>query len=65
MLSTPRILEARLYLATLFFFDAGRGFVEEAGIPIGPLDGTQFTQYRNPEGTKLEVLVKVVEAARR
>lgn len=59
------LLGSKTLLATLFFFDAARGFFEEGGVPIGPLDDTEFTQYRNPEGTRTEVLVKVVEAARR
>lgn len=58
-------LESKTILATIFFFDAARGFSEEAGVPIGPLDGTEFTQYRNPEGTQSEVLVKIVDIARR
>lgn len=59
------IVGSKTILATIFFFDAARGFFKEAGIPIGPLDGTEFTQYRNPEGTQSEVLVKIIEASRR
>ncbi|KAI0479112.1 hypothetical protein GGR56DRAFT_363003 [Xylariaceae sp. FL0804] len=57
-------VEENTVLATIFFFDASRGFFKDAGVPIGPLNGTEFTQYRNPEGARLEMLVAVVDAIR-
>lgn len=58
-------VEDRTVLATIFFFDASRGFFKDAGVPIGPVDGTSFKQYRNPEGARLDKLVSIVEAIRR
>lgn len=58
-------LGRKTILATIFFFDVSRGFFEEGGVPIGPLDGTEFTQYRNPEGMRSDVLVRIVEVTRR
>ena len=56
---------SKTILATIFFFDASRGFFEEGGVPIGPVDGTEFTQYRTPEGMRSDVLVRIVEVTRR
>ena len=51
-------------LVTILFFDASRGFVEDAGVALGPADGTEFKQYRNPEGIPPDALAHVVRAVR-
>ncbi|WYZ35971.1 hypothetical protein EsH8_X_000618 [Colletotrichum jinshuiense] len=49
--------------ATLFFFNAHRGFVKDAGV-LGPKDGESFTQLRDPAGVTPSELAAAVEAAR-
>ncbi|ROT36105.1 hypothetical protein SODALDRAFT_300418 [Sodiomyces alkalinus F11] len=49
--------------ATLFFFDAQRGFVQDAGV-LGPKDGTSFTQVRDDATVSPSVLARTVDAIR-
>ncbi|KXT17623.1 hypothetical protein AC579_10163 [Pseudocercospora musae] len=49
--------------ATLFFFDASRGFVKDAGV-LGPKDWSENTQLRDPAGITSSDLVELVSRAR-
>ncbi|KXT06764.1 hypothetical protein AC578_7304 [Pseudocercospora eumusae] len=49
--------------ATLFFFDASRGFVKDAGV-LGPKDWTENTQFRDAAGMTPSDLVDVLSRAR-
>ncbi|KLU92614.1 hypothetical protein MAPG_11559 [Magnaporthiopsis poae ATCC 64411] len=49
--------------ATLFFFDAERGFINESRV-LGPVDGNAFIQHRDPAGTTPAMLAKQVDALR-
>ncbi|KAF9880410.1 hypothetical protein CkaCkLH20_02364 [Colletotrichum karsti] len=49
--------------ATLFFFDAHRGFVKDAGV-LGPRDGESYQQSRDPAGITPAELAEAVEAER-
>ncbi|EME84355.1 uncharacterized protein MYCFIDRAFT_135526 [Pseudocercospora fijiensis CIRAD86] len=49
--------------ATLFFFDASRGFVKDAGV-LGPKDWAENRQFRDPAGITPSDLVEVVSRAR-
>ncbi|KAG2182889.1 hypothetical protein INT44_005870 [Umbelopsis vinacea] len=49
--------------ATLFVFDAHRGFVKDADV-MGPKDSTSFTQVRDPAGVTAAELVHKVELIR-
>lgn len=49
--------------ATLFCFDASRGFEKDAGV-LGPKDWTENTQFRDPAGITPRDLVDVVDRAR-
>ncbi|KAI9282988.1 hypothetical protein BC943DRAFT_281043 [Umbelopsis sp. AD052] len=50
--------------ATLFVFDAQRGFVKDADV-MGPKDSTSFTQVRDPAGVTAAQLVHKVELIRK
>ncbi|KAI0480144.1 hypothetical protein GGR56DRAFT_624740 [Xylariaceae sp. FL0804] len=49
--------------ATLFVFDARRGFVRDAGV-LGPVDRQTYTQFRDPAGFVPGALVQLVHAFR-
>lgn len=49
--------------ATLFFFDASRGFVEDARV-LGPKNGESFTQPRDSAGVSSAALAVMVSAFR-
>ncbi|TDZ30500.1 hypothetical protein C8035_v002859 [Colletotrichum spinosum] len=49
--------------ATLFYFDASRGFVKDAGV-LGPRDGESYTQFRDPAGVTPCELAEAVESIR-
>ncbi|OJJ30811.1 hypothetical protein ASPWEDRAFT_44796 [Aspergillus wentii DTO 134E9] len=49
--------------ATLFFFDASRGFVKDAPV-LGPKDMESSTQLRDPAGVTPAALATMVEAVR-
>ncbi|TDZ14812.1 hypothetical protein Cob_v012194 [Colletotrichum orbiculare MAFF 240422] len=49
--------------ATLFYFDASRGFVKDAGV-LGPRDGESYTQFRDPAGVTPCELGEAVESIR-
>lgn len=49
--------------ATLFYFDASRGFVKEADV-LGPIDVKSHTQYRDPAGVTPAELTNKVEIVR-
>ncbi|KIH93323.1 hypothetical protein SPBR_04067 [Sporothrix brasiliensis 5110] len=49
--------------ATLFFFDASRGFVRDADV-LGPVDGDGHTQVRDPAGVTAAALASAVERVR-
>ncbi|OGM43297.1 hypothetical protein ABOM_008631 [Aspergillus bombycis] len=49
--------------ATLFFFDASRGFVQDAPV-LGPKDLRSSTQLRDPGGISPAVLATMVDAVR-
>lgn len=50
--------------ATLFFFDSSRGFDEDAMV-IGPKNGKDYTQIRDPAGVTPLCLAQLTDAARR
>lgn len=54
---------ARKFHATLFFFDAERGFVPDAGV-VGPKDGTEYTAHRIPAAVTARALAKMANAVR-
>ncbi|KAI3327295.1 hypothetical protein HD806DRAFT_531874 [Xylariaceae sp. AK1471] len=49
--------------ATLFFFDASRGFLKDAPV-LGPKDSKSYTQTRDPAGATPALLAGRVEATR-
>ncbi|ERS95326.1 hypothetical protein HMPREF1624_08204 [Sporothrix schenckii ATCC 58251] len=49
--------------ATLFYFDASRGFVRDADV-LGPVDGDEHTQVRDPAGVTAAALASTVERVR-
>ena len=49
--------------ATLFFFDASRGFEKDACI-LGPKDGESFTQLRDSAGIISTALASMADAVR-
>ncbi|KAI0904145.1 hypothetical protein F4823DRAFT_232738 [Ustulina deusta] len=49
--------------ATLFFFDASRGYVDDAGV-LGPKDVESYTQTREVPGVTPDVLARKVEVVR-
>lgn len=50
--------------ATLFVFDAHRGYDDEAAV-LGPKDGDEWVQPRDPDGITAEVLAQIVDATRK
>jgi hypothetical protein len=50
--------------ATLFVFDSQRGFDINAGV-VGPEDGWEYVQPRDPAGLTAEVIAQIVNATRR
>ena len=50
--------------ATLFYFDASRGFIKDARV-LGPKDGQSFVQQRDPAGITAQGLVHAVDGVRR
>ncbi|KAL7897453.1 hypothetical protein HDV63DRAFT_260376 [Trichoderma sp. SZMC 28014] len=50
--------------ATLFVFDAHRGYDDAAAV-LGPKDGGEWVQPRDPDGITAEVLAQIVNAARK
>lgn len=49
--------------ATLFFFDASRGFQQYAPV-LGPVNGPPHVQHRDPAGITTSSLVRMVESVR-
>ncbi|EHK44767.1 uncharacterized protein TrAtP1_002888 [Trichoderma atroviride] len=50
--------------ATLFVFDAHRGYDDAAAV-LGPKDGGEWVQPRDPDGITAEVLAQIVNATRK
>lgn len=49
--------------STLFVFDASHGYDENAGV-LGPKDGDEYTQIRDPEGITARMLADIVNSSR-
>ncbi|KAK2758001.1 hypothetical protein FQN54_004407 [Arachnomyces sp. PD_36] len=50
--------------ATIFFFDASRGYFDDGGVSLGPKDLSRVEQNRDPGGVTAAALVSIVDAVR-
>lgn len=57
------MVPSRRLHATLFYFDSSRGFLQDAGV-IGPKDGRDYTQSRDPAGLTPVALAEMANAVR-
>nr|KAK5448452.1 hypothetical protein LTR18_001540 [Exophiala xenobiotica] len=50
--------------ATIFFFDASRGYSNDGGVSLGPKEVPKVEQNRNPGGFMANLLASVIDAVR-
>lgn len=62
VLHYSEVLSHRFH-STLFSFDAGRGFVPDAGV-IGPIDGNEYTVHCGPSTVTARSLAGMADAVR-